>query len=105
MVHVHGVNKVWFYDFLVYLGCFYDNLMLLTGVLANNCLRCWIHNITLNLVQVLWELEPKLAPFIVVEVLLEAATMSITIVLILMISLIGKLLSNNTIFELSTGHN
>ena len=70
MVHVHRVDIARLNHVVVDLSCLAHNLHALTSVLAYDILGGWVDDIALNFAQFLWQVKPKLAPLVVVEVLL-----------------------------------
>ena len=69
--HVHGVYKFRLDDVIVKLSCLSYNLELLLGIFCNQSVTGRIYQVTLDLRDFFWTDKPKLAEFIVVEVLLS----------------------------------
>lgn len=106
MVHVHRLDEVRLDDLVVHLSSLNDNLHALLGVLTDDCLRCWVYNVTLHLVKILRRLVPVLAPFTVVKVLLKAERPCVTLNRFLRLALAAWLepLADGAFLKLGTAH-
>lgn len=71
VIHVHWINVVSLDYIIVDFSRLTNHLIRLTSVLGDNVVRCRVDHIALHLAQILRHVKPKLAPLIVMEVLLR----------------------------------